>query len=93
MDDNSVDSVRLKSVGHNSVDRDKLKDFVERIERLDEDKDAITTDIREVYGEAKAVGFDTKILRRVIALRKMDRDERLEQETLIDLYLSALGML
>ena len=79
--------------GHNSVDRDRLKNFVERIENLAGEKDALANDIREVYGEAKATGFDTKILRRVIALRKMDRDERLEQETLIDLYLSALGML
>ena len=82
-----------EGAGHNSVDRDRLKNFVERVERLTEEKDVIATDIREVYGEAKATGFDTKILRRVIALRKMDRDEREEQETVLDLYLSALGML
>ena len=82
-----------EGAGHNSVDRDRLKNFVERVERLAEEKDAIATDIREVYGEAKGVGFDTKILRRVIALRKMDRDERAEQEAVLDLYLSALGML
>jgi len=82
-----------EGAGHNSIDRDRLKNFVDRIERLAEEKDVIATDIREVYGEAKATGFDTKILRRVIALRKMDRAEREEQETVLDLYLSALGML
>ena len=79
--------------GHNSVDRDRLKNFVERVERLTEEKDVIATDIREVYGEAKGVGFDTKILRRVIALRKIDNESRKEQEAIMDLYLSALGML
>lgn len=83
----------MAGVGDNSVDRDRLKNFVERIERLVEDKDALATDIREVYGEAKGVGFDTKILRRVIALRKIDNDSRKEAEAVLDLYLSALGML
>ena len=82
-----------EGAGHNSVDRDRLKAFVERVERLTEEKDALATDIREVYGEAKATGFDTKILRRVIALRKIDNDSRKEQEAIMDLYLSALGML
>ena len=82
-----------EGAGHNSVDRDRLKNFVERVERLTEEKDAIATDIREVYGEAKGVGFDTKILRHVIALRKMDNDSRREEEAILDLYLSALGML
>jgi len=82
-----------EGAGHNSVDRDRLKNFVERIENLADEKDALANDIREVYGEAKATGFDTKILRRVIALRKIDNDSRKEQEAIMDLYLSALGML
>jgi len=82
-----------EGAGHNSVDRDRLKNFVERIENLADEKDALANDIREVYGEAKGVGFDTKILRRVIALRKMDNDSRREEEAILDLYLSALGML
>lgn len=72
---------------------DQLKSFVERIERLEEEKKALTDDIKDVYGEAKANGFDTAILRRVVSLRKQDADERQEQETILDLYLAALGML
>jgi uncharacterized protein (UPF0335 family) len=71
----------------------QLKSFVERIERLEEEKKTISDDIKDVYAEAKANGFDVKILRQVIRLRKQDADERSEQETLLDLYLAALGML
>jgi uncharacterized protein (UPF0335 family) len=70
----------------------QLKALVERIERLEEEKKTITGDIKEVYGEAKANGFDTKILRKVISLRKKDTSERAEEEALIDTYLAALGM-
>jgi len=72
---------------------EQLKSFVERIERLEEEKKALSDDIKDVYGEAKANGFDTKILRQVIRLRKQDADERHEQETILDLYLAALGMI
>lgn len=72
--------------------QDQLRAFVERIERLDEERQTIADDIREVYAEAKANGFDTKTLRRVIRLRKQDSAERQEQEALLDLYLHALGM-
>jgi len=75
-----------------AVAGDQLKSFVERIERLEEEKKAIADDIKDVYGEAKANGFDTKILRQVIRIRKQDADERAEQETILDLYLAALGM-
>ncbi len=75
-----------------SVAPDQLKAFIERIERLEEDKTAIAGDIREVYAEAKANGFDVKIMRKVVALRKKDRNERLEEEAVLDLYLQALGM-
>jgi uncharacterized protein (UPF0335 family) len=70
-----------------------LRSVVERIERLEEEKKAIADDIKDVFAEAKANGFDTKILRTVIRLRKMDKAEREEQDALLDLYLEALGML
>lgn len=71
----------------------QLKAFVERIERLEEEKKTISDDISDVYAEARANGFDVKILRQVIRLRKQDVDQRSEQETLLDLYMAALGML
>jgi uncharacterized protein (UPF0335 family) len=69
----------------------KLKSLVERIERLEEDRAAVASDLREVYAEAKGEGFDTKILRKVVRLRGQDRAKRAEEETLVDLYLTALG--
>lgn len=77
----------------NMVAKDQLRSIVERIERLEEEKKAIADDIRDVYGEAKANGFDTKVLRQVVGLRKKDLSEREEQDAIRDLYLSALGML
>ena len=73
--------------------KDHLKAFVERIERLEEEKKAIADDVRDVYAEAKANGFDTKALRSVVRLRKQDTDERREQEAILETYLHALGML
>jgi uncharacterized protein (UPF0335 family) len=70
----------------------QLKSFIERIERLEEEKAAVAEQIREVYGEAKGMGFDIKIIRQVLKIRKMEAQERYEQEELLDLYLSALGM-
>ena len=70
----------------------QLRAIVERIERLEEEKKTIAGDIKEVYAEAKANGFDTKILRKVISIRKKDASERQEEEALLDVYLSALGM-
>ena len=75
-----------------SVAQDQIKAFVERIERLEEEKRAIADDIKEVYAEAKGNGFDTKVLRQVIRIRRQDRTERLEQEAILELYLAALGM-
>ena len=72
--------------------KDQLKSIVERIERLEEEKAALTADIREVYSEAKGNGFDTKIIRQVVRIRKLDRADQQEQEAILDLYLSALGM-
>jgi uncharacterized protein (UPF0335 family) len=71
----------------------QLKAIVERIERLETDKAAISGDIKEVYAEAKANGFDTKIIRKVIRLRKMESAEREEEQSLLDVYMAALGML
>jgi uncharacterized protein (UPF0335 family) len=76
-----------------AVAPDLLKAFVERIERLEEEKASITGDVKEVYAEAKTQGFDTKILRKVVALRKRDAAERREEEEIMDLYLQALGMM
>jgi uncharacterized protein (UPF0335 family) len=70
----------------------KLKQFVERIERLEEEKAGIAADVKDVYSEAKGEGFDTKIIRKVISLRKKDRQERQEEEELLELYKAALGM-
>ena len=71
---------------------DKLKNFIERIERLSEEKNNINFDIKEVFSEAKSSGYDTTIMRKILALRKMDIDERLEQETLLKTYKNALGI-
>ena len=70
----------------------QLRSLVERIERLEEEKTALASDIREVYAEAKGHGFDTKIMRQVVRMRKLDKADRQEMEAVLDLYLSALGM-
>jgi uncharacterized protein (UPF0335 family) len=72
---------------------ERLKSFIERIERLEEEKQALAGDIKEVYAEAKGTGFDTRIMRQIIRIRKRDQDELGEEETLLDLYKRALGML
>ena len=72
--------------------KDQLKTLVERVERLEEEKTALSGDIREVYAEAKGHGFDVKIIRQVVRLRKLDSGQREEQDALLDLYMSALGM-
>jgi uncharacterized protein (UPF0335 family) len=74
------------------IAKDQLRSIIERIEKLEEEKRGISEDIKEVYAEAKGNGFDTKVLRKVIALRRQDRDERMEQEAIMELYLNALGM-
>jgi uncharacterized protein (UPF0335 family) len=72
--------------------KEHLRSFIERIERLEEEKKALADDIKEVYSEAKGTGFDTKVMRQVIRLRKMESADRQELEAMLDLYLSALGM-
>ena len=77
--------------GVTTVAADRLRSFIERVERLEEDKAAVMNDIKEVYAEAKGDGYDVKTLRQVIRIRKMDRADRQEQEAMLDLYLAALG--
>ena len=77
---------------NDAVAPDLLKSFVERIERLEEEKASIGGDIKEIYAEAKSQGFDVAILRKVIALRRQDAAERREEQEILDLYLTALGM-
>ena len=72
---------------------EQLKSFIERIERLEEEKRALSGDIKEVYAEAKGTGFEPKIMRQIIKLRKMDKEEVDEEESLLDLYKRALGMM
>lgn len=71
---------------------DQLRSYIERVERLSEEKDNIQADIREVYAEAKGNGFSVPIMRAVVKLRKLTKDDRDEQETVLDLYKRALGM-
>lgn len=77
----------------NESDFEKLRQIVSRIERLEEEKREIADQIKDVYAEAKAVGYDTKALRTCIRIRKQDRDERKEQEMILETYLIALGEL
>ena len=84
----------MSEIGDNSaVNAGQLRALIERVEKLEEEKRAIADDIKDVYAEAKGSGFDAKILRKVVALRKMDRDKRAEEEAVLDCYLAALGML
>jgi uncharacterized protein (UPF0335 family) len=83
-------SVTKKKAGPISAER--LKSFVERIEKLEEERHAIGSDIRDVYSEAKGVGYDVKTMRKVVGLRKMDAADRAEQEALLDTYKHALGI-
>ena len=71
---------------------ERLRSFIERIEHLEEEKTALTEDIKEVYSEAKGTGFDVKIMRQIVRLRKLDTADRQEQEALLETYLAALGM-
>lgn len=82
-----------ETVSTTSVAAGQLRSVIERIERLEEEKREVAEQIKEVYAEAKANGFDAKILRKIVALRKKPTEERQEEEAILDLYMSALGML
>ena len=86
-------AVKEKEEAAHRFAKDHLKAFVERVERLEEEKKTLSDDIRDVYAEAKANGFDVKALRSVVRLRKQDVEERKEQEAILEVYLQALGML
>jgi uncharacterized protein (UPF0335 family) len=73
------------------ISSERLKSFIKRIEKLEEDKANVANDIKDVYAEAKGTGFDVKIIRQVIRLRKLDVEKRREQEELLDLYFAAIG--
>lgn len=88
----------MTSIGDNSGDvhgiaRDQLRAFVERIERLDEEAKALNDDRKDVYGEAKSMGFDVKALKRLIALRRKDEQQRIEEDAILETYMAALGMI
>lgn len=83
----------MAGIGHNGIAADQLRSIVERVERLEEEKRATADDIKEVYAEAKANGYDPKTIRQVVRMRKQDAAKRQEQEALLDLYMHALGML
>jgi uncharacterized protein (UPF0335 family) len=81
------------TIGHNSgIAADQLRQYIERVERVEEEKANLSADIREIYAEAKGNGFDPKIMRQIIALRKLEAHERQEREAILSLYLTALGM-
>lgn len=98
--DEKAKKPELPGVGHNSgetadvggVSGVRLKSFIERVERLNEEKSAIAEDVKDVYGEAKATGFDAKIMRKIVSLRKSNLEKRREEQELLELYMSALGM-
>ena len=78
--------------GTEEVNSGHLRAFIERIERLEEEKKALAVDIKDVYGEAKGNGFDVKIMRKIVSIRKQDREKRREEEEILDLYMAALGI-
>lgn len=96
MTDNNVAPFQKPENDEGETQRDataaRLKSFVERVERLEEEKAAIAEDIKEVYGEAKGSGFDVKTLRKIVSLRKMDVEKRREEEELLELYKGAVGL-
>lgn len=80
------------SIENQEINSERLSSLIERIERLNQEKDAISSDIRDIFAEAKSAGFDVKIMREIIKLRKMNAADRDEQEALIDIYKRALGI-
>jgi uncharacterized protein (UPF0335 family) len=81
----------MSEIGHNSVDGGHLKSLISRIENLESEKRALADDIKDVYGEAKGNGYDAKIMRKIVSMRKQDETKRREEEEILDLYLAALG--
>jgi len=75
-----------------NLNKDQLMQFIERIERLEEDKKAISDDIKDIYAEAKSSGYESKIIRKIVSLRRKTKEQRQEEETLLDLYMTSIGM-
>ena len=93
MIDETTEQQNVKSADVGGVAADQLRSIIDRIERLEEEKKALSEDIKEVYLEAKGNGFEPKIIRKLISMRKRDRTELDEEETILELYMRALGML
>ena len=89
---NNMDNIANDDTNISRTKDDRLKSLIERVERLEEEKNNLLTDIKEVFSEAKGLGYDPKIMRKVLIIRKMDIDERIEQEALLDTYRNALGI-
>lgn len=88
----SKGEIEMATKTKTSFARDQLKAFINRIERLNEERESLSADIKEVFAEAKGTGFDTKIMRQVIRMRKLDKADFQEQEAMLDLYLTAMDM-
>jgi uncharacterized protein (UPF0335 family) len=82
----------VADVAESGVAADELRQFIERVERLEEEKAGISSDIKDVYAELKGRGFDAKAVRQIVRIRKLDNSERQEQEAILELYMQALGM-
>lgn len=93
MNDQYNDKSKNKSGDVGGVAADQLRTIIDRIERLEEEKKALSEDIKDVYAEAKGNGFDVKIIKKIISMRKRDRNELDEEETMLEIYMRALGML
>jgi uncharacterized protein (UPF0335 family) len=89
----TAEAAETAAKAHTRFAKDQLKAFVERIERLEEEKKAISDDIRDVYAEAKGNGYDVKAMRAIVRLRKQDKDERIEYEAVLETYMHALGLI
>ncbi len=94
VDDDKAKKPEIPGIGHNNgeVSGTRLKAFIERVERMEEEKKARSEDIKDIYSEAKATGFDPKIMRKIVSLRKKNIEKRREENELMDLYMSAIGM-
>ena len=92
LDDDPLDEGKAKEAQVGGIAADRLRSLIERIERLEEERKALGSDIKDIYAEAKSAGFDVKVLRQIIRIRKQDQAERMEQEALLELYMAALGM-
>jgi uncharacterized protein (UPF0335 family) len=82
----------MKPADQSGVSGERLKSFIQRIEKLEQDKAGLMEDIRDIYAEAKGTGFDVKIMRKIVSLRKMEQQKRIEEEELLELYKAAIGM-